>query len=60
MVSSLKLHAGTRRGEDGRASETRRCFKVAWEPLVAVGGYGAAKEKVELDGALICAVGSAG
>ena len=32
-VSSRKLQAGTSRGELGRASDTRRCFKVSWEPV---------------------------
>lgn len=35
-VSSRKLQAGTSRGELGRASDTRRCFKLPWGLFIAV------------------------
>lgn len=46
-VSSRKLHAGKMRGEDGSASETRRCFA---SDDVGDGGNGAVNENVDEDG----------
>lgn len=46
-VSSRKLHAGTRRGEEGSASETRRCLRVEEDEDE---GGGAENEKVCWDG----------
>ena len=48
-MSSRKLHAGTNRGEDGSAIETRLCFTVPTGPLVDTGN-GAVNENVEVDG----------
>lgn len=50
-VSSRKFQAGTRRGEDGSASETRLCLREDEE-----GGRGAVKEKVGADGGLVVVV----
>lgn len=46
-VSSRKLHAGTRRGEEGSASETRRCLRVEVDEE---DGGGAVNEKVCWEG----------
>jgi hypothetical protein len=48
LVSSRKLHAGTRRGEDGKAKETRLCFAG----VDVEAGKGAVNEKVGVDGGL--------
>ena len=55
-VSSRKLNAGNRRGEDGKASETRRCLSgEATEDIDAeVGsGKGALNENVEVEGSCV-------
>ena len=45
-VSSRKSHAGTRRGDEARARETRRCFTADIDG-VEEEGRGAVNEKVE-------------
>lgn len=56
-MSSLKFHAGKRRGEEGNASETRRCFRGAAEldeeAESDTGGNGAVKENVDVEGSLL-------
>jgi hypothetical protein len=53
-VSSRKLQAGTRRGDDCRANDTRLCFigEGALEDEDEEAGKGALKEKVDADGGL--------
>lgn len=46
-MSSLKLQAGTSLGEEGSASDTRRCFRAEEEA-----GKGALNEKVDVEGTL--------
>ena len=49
-MSSRKLQAGTSRGDDVRARETRRCFTGETAEVEAPEGKGALKEKVEEEG----------
>ena len=52
-VSSRKSQAGTRRGDEGRARETRRCLRAdadGAETTVDDDGNGAVKEKVDDEG----------
>jgi hypothetical protein len=50
-VSSRKLHACTTRGEDGSASDTRRCLSAVEDEDA---GNGALNENVEAEGTLSC------
>lgn len=52
-VSSRKLQAGTRRGDEGSASDTRRCFSGEFGVDTEVeddAGKGALNENVEAEG----------
>jgi hypothetical protein len=51
-VSSRKLQAGTSRGEDGNANETRRCLRGECAIADEEAGKGALNEKVDVDGGL--------
>lgn len=52
LVSSRKLQAGTSRGEDGNANETRRCLSGECTIPDEEAGNGALNENVDADGGL--------
>lgn len=51
-VSSRKLQAGTSLGEEGSASDTRRCFKGRLLDDAEAAGNGALNENVDVEGGL--------
>ena len=53
-VSSRKLHAGTKRGVLGNASDTRLCLRGVDGLEDEEAGNGALNENVEVDGTLVC------
>ena len=60
LVSSRKLHAGNWRGDEGSASDTRRCCLCGVSDTLDEGSWGcwkgAVKEKVEVEGSLASGV----
>lgn len=57
-MSSRKFHAGNSRGEDGNASETRRCFRDEDALGESDSGNGAVNENVDDDGSLANSTGT--